>query len=66
MFCENYMGVSFLPRLESVSPGEPFTAELALMYYPNVDYSELVPGATFTIREGGKIVGTGKVLARKP
>ena len=28
------------------------------------DYSGLVPGATFTIREGGHIVGSGEVLEK--
>jgi len=35
-----------------------------LMYYPASTYEELQPGATFTIREGAKVVGYGKVLRR--
>ena len=32
------------------------------MYWPEEKYEELVPGATFTLREGSKIVGFGRVL----
>jgi hypothetical protein len=31
------------------------------MYWPNVSYDSLVPGATFTVREGPHIVGFGIV-----
>jgi hypothetical protein len=36
------------------------------MYWPDEDYSNIVPGATFTLREGPKVVGFGKVLSKKP
>jgi hypothetical protein len=32
------------------------------MYWPDEKYSEVLPDATFTVREGPKIVGFGKVL----
>jgi len=42
------------------------TAEvkLALMYAPEVSYTGVEPGATFTLREGPEIVGYGLVLSR--
>ncbi len=33
------------------------------MYYPRVDYSALQTGVTFTVREGGRIVGHGVVVS---
>ena len=61
---EHYMGVHFEPRL---SVADPTTGSgqypLRLMYYPRVDYSTLRTGATFTVREGGHIVGHGVVVS---
>jgi hypothetical protein len=36
-------------------------AEFVLMYYPQPEHESVVPGATFTIREGAKVVGHGQV-----
>ena len=58
---ETYLGVAFSSGPENVEPGETFNAELVLMYWPHPIYDSLVPGATFTIREGAQIVGYGKV-----
>lgn len=58
---ETYLGVAFLSGPEKVEPGEAFRAELALIYRPHLGYGALVPGATFTIREGARIVGYGEV-----
>ncbi len=60
VICEPYLGVQFEHEiLESESPADEWTRtyELSLMYHSRVDYSSAVPGATFTVREGGKIVG---------
>lgn len=61
---EHYMGVHFEPAL---SVADPRTGSgqypLCLMYYPRIDYSTLQTGATFTIREGGRIVGHGVVVS---
>src|SRR5687767_11390372 len=54
---ETYLGVVFLSGPEKVEFGEPILVEMALLYYPNPVYDSLVPGATFTIREGPKVVG---------
>jgi len=55
-----YLGVRFVdgPKPEFEMPSE---YRLVLMYHPNVDYSALVLGVRFTIREGNKVVATGRV-----
>ena len=58
---ETYLGVTLVGGPSNVVAGEPLLAELALMYWPNVTYDSLVPGATFTVREGPHIVGYGSV-----
>jgi hypothetical protein len=58
---ETYLGVAFLSGPEKVEFNESFLAELALIYYPHPVYDSLAPGATFTIREGAKVVGYGEV-----
>jgi len=57
-----YLGVMFLSAPQSVQAQSSFTATLGLLYHPNVDYSPLVPGAEFTVREGPRVVGRGRVL----
>lgn len=58
---ETYLGVTFARGPLEIIPGEPFIVELILMYWPNVKYDALIPGATFTIREGPHTVGYGSV-----
>jgi hypothetical protein len=58
---ETYLGVAFVGGPANIFAGQPFVAELALLYWPNVSYDSLVPGATFTVREGPHIVGFGTV-----
>ena len=58
---EHYLGVAFVGAPANVAANESFVAELALLYWPNVSYDSLVPGATFTLREGPHIVGFGTV-----
>lgn len=62
MLQEEYLGVVFLSGQSPFEFNKPLFVQLGLMYYPNVDYSQLVLGATFTIREGGNIVGYGEVV----
>lgn len=58
----NLLGVQFPELVEPLLAGRAFELEL-LLPYSGVDYSELVSGATFTIREGGRrVVGYGTVL----
>ncbi|MBA4148962.1 MAG: hypothetical protein H0X66_12670 [Verrucomicrobia bacterium] len=59
-----YLGVIFLAAPEFIEPQQSFVATLGLAYHPQVDYSALVPGAEFTVREGARIVGRGRVTKR--
>jgi translation elongation factor EF-Tu-like GTPase len=59
-----YLGVIFLAAPEFIEPQESFSATLGLVYHPNVDYSALTPGAEFTVREGARVVGRGRVTKR--
>jgi len=59
-----YLGVLFLSAPEFVLANSAFSATLGLLYYPQVDYSPLVPGAEFTVREGLHVVGRGRVINR--
>jgi hypothetical protein len=61
---EEYLGVQFCPCSLILNPGDTAVLKLELMYYPNVDYSKLTPNAEFTLREGGKIVGHGRVITK--
>lgn len=60
---EDYLGVCFLDGPSEYSAGQADLFILGLMY-PEVDYSALCEGATFTVREGLVIVGFGKVMSR--
>ncbi len=61
---ETYLGVCFTECDQECQLGQPVRVAMELMYHPRVDYSEVQPECTFTIREGGKIVGYGTVLSR--
>ena len=58
---ENYLGVVFISQVGALKEGKEIEAVVTAVY-PEVDYSSLVSGATFTIREGQNIVGNGKVM----
>lgn len=63
---EKYQGVAFIegPEVEFVPVNERIHVVMALMYFPDNVYEDVIPGATFTLREGGKIVGHGEILKR--
>lgn len=61
---EEYLGVMFVGGPESMDPGETSEVTLALMYFPELQYDGVEPGASFTIREGPNVVGFGTVLKR--
>ena len=65
-YSENYRGVMFVGGPSSMEPGETAEVKMALMFFPDDPYSEVQPGATFTIREGPHIVGFGEVTSRTP
>jgi len=58
---EAYLGVVLLSGPDRFEFGESYLVDFGLMYYPQVKYESVVPGAAFTIREGPHIVGFGKV-----
>lgn len=58
---ENYLGVTFVAQDAPIEAEQEIQAEIETVY-TGVDYSSLRKGATFTIREGGSIVGNGEVL----
>ena len=62
---ENYLGVMFVGGPDVMQPGETTEVKMALMYFPDYPYTEVQPGATFTVREGPLIVGYGIILSRK-
>jgi hypothetical protein len=61
---ERYLGVAFSAGPYRIVPGEQVRVEMMLAYWPSLDYVEAVPGATFTVREGGCIVGYGRIMRR--
>lgn len=60
---ECYLGVLVADAPDEIPPGGTVEVTLRLIYWPKRGYEELVPGATFTVREGPKIVGFGQVLS---
>jgi hypothetical protein len=56
-----YLGVEFRGGSGEIAPGQTAEMELALLY-DGVNYGALVPGATFTVREGPTVVGFGIVI----
>lgn len=61
---ETYYGVAFAQGPEHVESNVPCHVRMMLMYWPDVTYDSVVPGTTFTLREGGTIVGFGEVTRR--
>ncbi|MFO1461196.1 MAG: hypothetical protein U1G08_17565 [Verrucomicrobiota bacterium] len=61
---EHYLGVAFSDGPQHIDPGQPVRTTMALVYYPHVDYGAAVPGVTFTLREGARIIGFGKIERR--
>jgi hypothetical protein len=62
---EEYLGVRLIVCDGLSVAGVSSEHKFELMYWPQVDYSKVVPGASFTIREGARIVGHGVVLSRE-
>jgi len=60
---EHYLGVLVADAPDEIPPGGNAELTLRLMYWPDETYDELTPGTTFTIREGPKIVGFGRILS---
>lgn len=60
-----YEGVAFVERPTDYEVGTAGTFTFDLMYYPADPYDLVQRGATFTVREGGRIVAHGVVLERR-
>jgi len=63
---EHYLGVWVDDAPDEIVPGGTAEITLRLMYWPEENYDQLIPGATFTLREGPKIIGFGQVLSMNP
>lgn len=58
----DYLGVQFVACADPVNFGVDLQVNVQLLY-DGVDYSGLVPGSAFTIREGARTVGAGHVVS---
>jgi hypothetical protein len=61
---EDYLGVRFVECPPDYELGSKGRFEMELMYFSKVDYSQVIPGAEFTIRKGGRIIGHGEIQSR--
>jgi len=61
---EEYLGVAFASGPTPVPIGEEIQVHMMLIYWPDFDYRKVLPGATFTLREGARIVGHGRITKR--
>src|SRR2546422_984983 len=61
---EEYLGVQFVPAALTLAPGDRGIIRMQLIFYPECNYDRLTPGVTFTVREGGQVVGYGRILRR--
>ena len=62
---ETYLGVAFADGPQHIEPGQPVRTKMALIFWPHPAYDAVVPGATFTLREGRHIVAYGKIEKRR-
>jgi hypothetical protein len=62
---ENYLGVAFVNDPGQFRFGDTIRCVLRLDYFPELDYAELTHGASFTVREGARVVAHGVVLERR-
>lgn len=58
----DYLGIAFRDTSNEPEIGLEITVIFAFMYFPQVTYKDAIPGATFTLREGARIVGFGRIL----
>jgi hypothetical protein len=62
---DEYLGVRFVDGPDEMRLGEPARCTIELVYFPEIAYPEVKSGATFTVREGAKVVGHGVILDRR-
>ena len=56
-----YLGIQFL-NLDEMPLGEEFLSDIKLLY-DGIDYSALIVGTVFEIKEGAHVVGEGVVIS---
>jgi hypothetical protein len=61
---EHYLGVLISDAPDELTPGRPIEVVFQLMYWPEERYDGIVSGATFTLREGSKILGFGTIRSQ--
>jgi hypothetical protein len=61
---ETMCGVAFAAGPSHIKANVAYPVTIMLMYWPHAIYDSVVPGATFTLREGPNIVGFGKITRR--
>lgn len=65
MITETYLGIVVTEGPESFNFEDEVEVKMVLAYFGTVDYHNAQIGQTFTLREGGNIVGYGKIIDRK-
>src|SRR5271169_2233053 len=65
VIAEEYLGVGFTAGPAEVPVGKEVQVEMMLAYWPNLEYVRAVPGATFTVREGPRVVAHGTITGRR-
>ena len=61
---DEYLSVAFWSGPDPIPVSSPFLLTMYLWCHPDRMYDGCIPGATFTIREGGKITGHGEIKRR--
>ena len=61
---DEYLAVAFWSGPDPIPLSQPMAVCLLLAYAPDPVYEAVVPDAEFTLREGPKIIGHGRVLRR--
>jgi hypothetical protein len=64
MATDRYQSVVFLDEYVTIAPGDTKEVILGLWAYPDNQYENVIPGATFTLREGPHIAGYGTITDR--
>lgn len=57
-----YLGVAFSDVDQEPNVGVAVTCVVDLIYFPQVSYRDVRLGAVFTLREGARVVGYGKIV----
>ena len=60
----DYLGIRFCEDIAAPHAGQEITTFIECMYEPEVDYSEVEPGKSFDIMEGGSRVGIATILVQ--